>query len=204
MNLKQLPSITGIKRRQVTKSVLNKIRSKNLRIQNILDIGSGINNWAYIFSNENYVYETIELKTDICSTYNGNFYSFKFQKKFDLLIGTELIEHLPDSKLFFEKAAKILNAKGVLVISFPFFFKIHGDPDDFFRFTENGVRELSKNTFITKEVIPHGNRIQIAWEVLIDGKFLYFLRILNPIIISLFRFSEKEFPLGYVMVLEKK
>ncbi len=48
--------------------------------------------------------------------------------------------------------SRILKKNGKLVIITPFTYPIHDAPDDKYRFTEYGIRELLKNNFEIKEI----------------------------------------------------
>lgn len=199
----RFPSVSAIARRQITANVIETEIKKLDDSYKVLDVGSGINNWKLFFETPRLAcYETVELKDDLVPTFCGDFLSLEFPHKYDVVIATELIEHLPDSRLFFCKASEVLNTGGALVISFPFYFKIYGDPSDFFRFTRQGIEELSKDLFYIEVAHAHGGKYQVVWETLIDGKVWYPLRVLNPLIAST-RHTESAFPLGYVILLRR-
>jgi hypothetical protein len=196
----RIPSISGINRRRYIKNMILKLKNSN--ITNILDIGSGIKNWSYLFSNKTH-YDTVDLRDNVNATYVGDFFNISFLTKYDFIIATELIEHLPNTKYFFERVNYLLEDDGLLLISFPFFFKIHADPNDYYRFTLQGIEELAKEHFEVIDSYHHGNKVQIIWETFVDGKYLYPLKLLNYIIAKI-DFRDKYFPLGYVVVLRKK
>ncbi len=58
---------------------------------------------------------------------NQDFYLWKTKKKFDLIIMSEILEHLSDDKLALQKAVNLLNKNGKIIITvphhdFPFFW----------------------------------------------------------------------------------
>ncbi len=57
--------------------------------------------------------------------------------------------------------SKILKKNGKLVIVMPFIYPIHDAPDDKYRFTEYGIRELLKNDFDIKEIKTIGGIFNI-------------------------------------------
>jgi SAM-dependent methyltransferase len=63
----------------------------------------------------------------------------------DCVICTEVLEHLPDPKTCVDEARRVLRDGGVLIASVPFVFPIHGDPQDYWRFTPEGIRELCRD-----------------------------------------------------------
>ena len=200
----RLPSITGLARRKITAQFLEEIRRNANKKLAILDIGSGINNWSSAFPDAGLeIYHTVELDDKLEATFYGDFLELHFNRTYDLVIATEFIEHISDPRKFFEKAHSALRADGRLLISFPFMFKMHGNPDDFYRYTESGVKAVSDSFFDIESIHAHGGKFQTAWEILVDGKVLYPLRLLNPLIATT-RSSNTDFALGYVAVLRPK
>ena len=200
--LRRLPSVSGIGRRKLTRVIISKLVNKQEDIFNVLDVGSGINNWKQSFDGEWLgKYDTLELKEDLLPTYQGDFFSMNFDSKYTFIIATEFIEHIPDPKLFFQKTRDSIKIDGRLIISFPFFFKIHGDPDDYFRYTLSGIKSLVEGLFEIETVYSHGGKYQVAWEAFTDGKLFYPLRIFNFLIAST-KPHKSAFPLGYVIALK--
>lgn len=200
----RLPSITGIARRKIVVHYLEGIVDEASTPLQVLDIGAGINNWKSHFpAGKLKAYETVELKPDLNPTYTGDFLQMAFPSSYDLIIATELIEHLSRPMDFFDKASTILNPGGRLLVSFPFMFKIHGDPDDFFRYTGQGLRALASESFGIEHLHPHGGKVETLWEILSDGKLMYPLRLLNPLLAST-KATASPYPLGYVAILKSK
>jgi len=193
-------SISGINRRKYTKRLLVEL-IKNGSYRNILDIGSGVQNWSHLFSKDTN-YHTVDLRSDVGASHIGDFFTIHFDQKYDLIIATELVEHLPNTSEFFKRSGDLLAENGVLLISFPFFFKIHPDPSDFYRFTLQGIKEKSKSYFDIIRHVYHGNKIQLIWETLVDGKHFYPLKALNYII-ARFDYKNQFYPLGYIVLLRK-
>ena len=194
----QIPSITAINRRKYVRKTILMLTRDNLEV---LDVGSGYENWSDYF--KNYArYDTVDLREDVSATYVGDFFSMEIPHSYDLIIGTELLEHLPTPALFFQRANDLLNDQGRVLISFPFLFKIHADPDDYFRYTLQGIRELSKDLFEVEQSYNHGNKLQLIWETIVDGKFMIPFKLLNFLFAKVDH-KNKNFPLGYVLVLKK-
>lgn len=58
-------------------------------------------------------------------------------KVFDAVICAELLEHLPKPRQVLKEVHRVLKPRGTLLISAPFLIPIHGDPDDFGRYTDS-------------------------------------------------------------------
>lgn len=75
---------------------------------------------------------------------------------FDVIVCTEVLEHTLNPFGAVAELYRLLKPNGVLLISTPYDFRIHGPLPDCWRFTEHGLRALLKD-FGTVEVIPLEN-----------------------------------------------
>jgi ubiquinone/menaquinone biosynthesis C-methylase UbiE len=71
--------------------------------------------------------------------------------KFDIVICTEVLEHTLNPFNAINEIYRITKKDGVLLLSTPFNFRIHGPLPDCWRFTEHGLRYLLNN-FATIEI----------------------------------------------------
>ena len=65
-------------------------------------------------------------------------------KSFNSLISLEVFEHLYNPNLASEEIYRVLTNNGKAIISIPFMFRIHGNPNDFQRLTKDGIQILFK------------------------------------------------------------
>lgn len=66
----------------------------------------------------------------------------------DVINALELFEHVEDPIRGLSECTRVLKSGGVLVLSIPFLFPIHGDPNDYQRWTATKIeRELTKLDF---------------------------------------------------------
>lgn len=77
------------------------------------------------------------------------------KKSVDCIVSTEVLEHLPDSQACVDEMHRLLRNGGVTFVSVPFFYPVHADPNDFQRFTEDGLRRLFRD-FKSVEVYRMG------------------------------------------------
>ena len=63
-------------------------------------------------------------------------------RRFNTVICFSVLEHCRDPFRMSENIVKLLDDRGVVFISVPFSWQIHGYPDDYWRFTPAGVRRL--------------------------------------------------------------
>jgi glycosyltransferase involved in cell wall biosynthesis len=115
----------------------------------------------------------------------------------DGVVMCELLEHIEQPALAIAEARRVLRAGGVLCGSVPFLFPVHGDPHDFWRYTESALRSLLADAqFHDVMVKAHGNRFTAAWT-LICGSSTW-ARLLNPLVRRCFPGDSPQAPEGYV------
>jgi SAM-dependent methyltransferase len=74
----------------------------------------------------------------------------------------EILEHLPYPNKAIEEAWRVLDYDGLLVISVPFNFRLHGFPTDYWRFTASGIH-LILSEFPEKLVFALGPKLKPAF-----------------------------------------
>ena len=65
---------------------------------------------------------------------------------FDIVLATQLIEHLFTPVEFFKEASRVLVPSGYLILTFPLINPIHEEPFDFFRYTEYSIRQMCNDS----------------------------------------------------------
>jgi len=60
----------------------------------------------------------------------------------DVVVCSELLEHLADPDSALAEIARVLRPGGVLILSTPFLYRLHGDPQDFQRLTDVRLRAM--------------------------------------------------------------
>jgi len=74
-------------------------------------------------------------------------------KTVDGIVCDSLLEHVANAPKFLREMARILKPGGTLILSIPFMLPYHSSPNDFFRWTEEGIRHvLKENNFRVEEV----------------------------------------------------
>lgn len=61
---------------------------------------------------------------------------------FDVVLCTEVLEHLPEPQRAVDEMFRVLKPGGTLLLTTRFLFPIHDAPHDYFRFTKYGLRHL--------------------------------------------------------------
>lgn len=83
----------------------------------------------------------------------------------DAVICSELLEHVSEPKSVLTESYRVLQQSGVLLISVPFLFHIHGDPKDYGRYTDSYWAEMLADAgFKEIEIRKQG----LFWSVLME------------------------------------
>ena len=82
---------------------------------------------------------------------------------FDLLILTEVLEHVPDWAKAFQNLPNLLKTGGHCIITTPFFYMLHEEPHDYWRATDHSLKRFAEANGM--EVI-FSRRNGSGWDVL--------------------------------------
>lgn len=164
-------------RRYVEKFVLDEVRKIKGKV---LIVGAGYADYRSLCENACEVIQTdiidgpgIDLIEDV--------HSLTFEDgSFDAVIAVELFEHLAEPKRAAAEIFRVLRVDGDFLVTVPFMFRVHGDPDDYNRFTASGIRKLFKD-FKLASIQNFGNRISVvsdifstAWKPLVAARIINF------------------------------
>ena len=116
---------------------------------NILDIGSkdygNTQNFRSIIEHKNYVGIDMEAGKNVDHVIDLTKTIEPLQENFfDLILCCSVIEHVEYPWIFADNVAKLSTKGGLLYIAVPFVWKFHGYPNDYYRYTHNGVKKIFK------------------------------------------------------------
>ncbi len=132
------------------------------------------------------------------------------EEVFDCVVAIEVMEHVRDPWLFVEEVRRVIKPGGQLVLTVPFMFHIHGDPEDYWRPTESGLRFILRG-FGDLKISRQGNRVHVIADLIFTAAWLRVLlfpfRILNHVVVALTHYwlkeSDSSAPSGFLVIAEK-
>lgn len=82
--------------------------------------------------------------------------------RFDVVLATEVLEHVPDTRAFLEEIHRVLKPGGSIVMTTPFMVPLHEEPNDYYRFTRHALAwRLSEAKFEDIKIEPFGDLIAV-------------------------------------------
>ena len=125
----------------------------------MLDVGCGTRRYELVFTEtvDSYIgLDWPEIKDRALPDVVGDAMKIPFKSdSFDVVLATELMEHLPSPHTFLMEVKRVLREGGALILSVPFMEPIHEAPRDFYRFTPFSLRLLLEE---------HGFSIRKIWN----------------------------------------
>ncbi|OFY20723.1 MAG: hypothetical protein A2W98_01260 [Bacteroidetes bacterium GWF2_33_38] len=161
----------------------------------VLEIGAGGNYLKEEFKNA--YNEWISLDYDLRSDsidIRGDGQNLPFKNEiFDTIISIDVLEHVPNPEKFVSEIFRVMKPNGKVILSTPFFFYLHEEPHDFFRFSKYGLKVLfERNGFNVQEVTPTAGLISII-GILISiflTRIFKFSKILLKFMLKINRFFQ--------------
>jgi SAM-dependent methyltransferase len=90
----------------------------------------------------------------------------------DVIIAEQVLEHVADPQRALDNMYAMLRNGGALLVTTPFLIKFHPVPHDYYRWTEDGIREmLVRSNFCPVTVGSWGNRECLIADVTDDNEW---------------------------------
>ena len=88
---------------------------------------------------------------------------------FDTLLSSQVMEHIYDTNSYLSECFRLLKNNGYGIFSIPFFWQLHSEPYDYYRFTQFSLEKLfSEKGFKIIEIRP----MEGAYAALIQAKIV--------------------------------
>lgn len=136
--------------KKITRRALEQFLSRHASHERVLDIGAGGSSYHRFFPNRFSFDIDPERKPDLV----GDAHQLPFKDaEFKVILCTEVLEHLRDPKIAIAEMQRVLQPGGTLILTTRFIYPLHDVPNDYWRFTKYGLRELFKEWEIL-ELVP--------------------------------------------------
>ena len=121
----------------------------------ILDLGAGMTKYKPILMKRASEYIACDTKKnkDINIVCNAEHLIFATES-FDTVILTQVFEHVANPFLVAEEVKRVLKTGGRAIVTAPFMFPYHADPEDYFRVSQKGLEDIFKS--INFEIVESG------------------------------------------------
>lgn len=211
---------------QIEKFVILISKKYDKKGKKLLDIGAGNSPYKKYFKKLSYFTQDIKQNQDKTIDYVGNLnkgLNMIKKESFDYILCTQVLEHLKNPQKAFQEFYRILKPKGKVFFTTNFIYQIHMEPNDYYRFTKFGLKNLGEtNGFVVEHLKAHGGMLQVISYVLTTLPIRLFLKrnillyhlyliLFSPLIIFLnlsayildFFDKDKEITINYEVVYKK-
>ena len=87
-------------------------------------------------------------------------------ESFDLILCTEVLEHVPDTYEAFAELVRLCKKGGAVIVTTPFSYPLHEEPYDFVRLTPHQIRECGRRYGLkVAHLETSGNELEVAATV---------------------------------------
>jgi len=132
-------------------------------------------------------------------------------ESFDTVFCSQVLEHSPRPMAVLKEISRVLKKDGIAIITVPHLSYLHGEPEDFFRYTKYGLKELCAEAGLTDlKIIPLGGLLSFIFTpcsilmlsvfgtIPVIGRIVY---IINYYLSKLVLFADKKFDKNKVFAL---
>lgn len=159
----------------------------------VLDIGSKDARYKQYTGHKTFT--TLDIEPKFHPDIVGNIEFFTSPIKYDTITCFQVLEHVKNPEAAIKSMYDLLKPNGRLILTTPFIFQVHGT-EDFWRWTEHGLRMMLKRYFREINIQGYSNFIGSSFDV-----FHFYNRIplVNPIVDFVSRiFGSHHCPAGYL------
>ena len=139
--------------------------------------------------------------------------------EFDVIITSSVLEHIRRPELMMSEMARVLKPKGVMLLNVPFYYCIHEEPHDYFRYTEFALQSMTEEVGMkVLSLKATGGAPEIIADIF--AKNLKVIPLIGKPLVRFIHWSTwvfvhtgigrkisnktaKKFPLGYTVIAEK-
>lgn len=86
---------------------------------------------------------------------------------YDTIILSDVLEHIPNPDHLMREISRILSKNGILILNVPFYYWIHEEPYDYYRYTQYGLQALCEQAGLSLEsVVPLGGVLEVISDII--------------------------------------
>lgn len=142
----------------------------------LLDIGCGSKPYENLCNVEEYIGLEIDDEGNRNHKYADIFYDGKTipfgNSEFDSVLATQVFEHVFNPNQFLQEINRVTKKGGLLLMTVPFVWDEHEQPNDYARYTSFGLKHiLSENGFEIVEHRKSNNGIEVIFQLINDYLF---------------------------------
>jgi SAM-dependent methyltransferase len=121
--------------------------------QKVLDYGCGSSPYKFLFGSATYLRADLPHIANIDFAINQSGGVDVPSETIDLVLSSQVLEHVPDPALYLSECWRVLKPGGILLLSTHGLFEDHGCPFDFHRWTADGLKKtVEKAGFQTQKL----------------------------------------------------
>lgn len=176
--------------RTCLRQALEKIRDEHLDHYDqavLVDYGCGVKPYEQLFGPAVRSYLGLDVESadegDVDHVLQNDGTSTLKDEVADIVLSTQVLEHVPDPSLYLEEARRLLRRDGLLILSTHGHMMYHPVPDDYWRWTRQGLRrQLTKCGFDIIEVRGLMGVAATGGQYVLDGVRKRLPRFLAPLV----------------------
>lgn len=138
---------------------------------------------------------------------------------FDTILLSDVLEHIPEPVLLWNEIARMLAPSGRLIMNVPFYYRLHEQPHDYYRYTEFALRRFVDAVGLRLlDLYPIGGAPEIVADIIakcslrvpmLGEPVAAFVQWITAAVVRtgfgkrVSRGTAADFPFGYFLVAEK-
>jgi SAM-dependent methyltransferase len=129
-------------RKQIEFTIRHYIKDKG--VKTLLDYGSGNSPYKPLFLPYITDYRSADLAENPAATFHLNQKGGieGHDKEFDVVLSTQVLEHVHDPSYYLSECFRLLQKDGLLILSTHGYWMYHPDPTDYWRWTSSGLKKI--------------------------------------------------------------
>lgn len=156
--------------REIICSLKEMVPHEHLSNQNLfLDVGCGNQPFRTNIEELGFTYRSLDIQqnvnknVDFILAIDSPFDRPELLHEFNVILFSEVAEHVFDVKQAFLNLSKLLKAGGSLILTTPFVYGLHEEPNDYWRLTNYAIERFAKESGFE---IVHAKKLGDGWDVL--------------------------------------